>query len=431
MTRTLRLLPLVFVLPVSARELPPLPADLSAYVLTEAPEPAGLLLKKGDRVAICGDSITEQKLYSVLMETYLTACLPELDITCRQYGWSGEQAAGFLGRLESDVLRFKPTIATTCYGMNDFRYVPYDDNIAAEYRKNQTAVVDAFKKIDCRVVLGSPGIIDSVPQWVKSAKGTQQDLNLSLSRFRNIDVEISKAGGVSFADVYRPMLFANYEAKKKYGQDFRVSGKDGVHPLWAGHVVMAYGFLKGMGIGGDLGSVTYDEATGKAEAANGHEALSAANGEIKLRSTRIPFSPGPGVTDKDDSIRAGMALVPFDDDLNRFTFTLKSPKSANYTLTWGEQSHTYTAKQLEAGINLAKDFDNNPFVPAFKKIQDAVTKKQAYETRQIKELAHGPEGKADIDGTFAVTEKARAPLEQAVLDAKQPVEHVITISAAP
>lgn len=429
MIRTLWLLPFACVLPVTARELPPLPADLSAYVLAEAPEPAGLLLQKGDRLAICGDSITEQKLYSVLLETYLTSCLPELDITCRQYGWSGEQAGGFLARIESDVLRFKPTIATTCYGMNDFRYVPYAENIADGYRKNQTAIVNAFKSINCRVVLGSSGIIDSVPAWVKSASGTKEDLNLSLSKFRNIGIEVAKAGGVSFADLYRPMLIANHTAKNKFGPDFKVSGKDGVHPAWAGQVIMAYGFLRGMGVSGDLGSVSFDESTGKAEAANGHAVLSAVNGVIKLRSTRLPFSPGPGVTDKDDSIRAGMALVPFDDELNRFTFTLKSPRAPNYTLKWGDQSRIYTADQLKAGINLAKDFDNHPLVPAFKKIQDAVVKKQTYETRQIKELVHGPEGKADVDGTFAITEKARDPLVKAIVDARQPTDHVITLTA--
>jgi hypothetical protein len=37
-----------------------------------------LLLKKGDRLAICGDSITEQKMYSRAMETYLTVCVPDL-----------------------------------------------------------------------------------------------------------------------------------------------------------------------------------------------------------------------------------------------------------------------------------------------------------------------------------------------------------------
>src|SRR5215204_19944 len=46
-----------------------------------APKASGLLLKKGDRVAICGDSITEQKMYSRIIEDYLTMCLPELGIS--------------------------------------------------------------------------------------------------------------------------------------------------------------------------------------------------------------------------------------------------------------------------------------------------------------------------------------------------------------
>ena len=91
------------------------------YVGLQAPTPSGLLLLPGDRLAICGDSITEQKMYSRLIEAYLTAARPDLEITCRQHGWSGEQAGGFFARMQNDVLRFKPTIATTCYGMNDFR----------------------------------------------------------------------------------------------------------------------------------------------------------------------------------------------------------------------------------------------------------------------------------------------------------------------
>ncbi|GAA5116839.1 SGNH/GDSL hydrolase family protein [Luteolibacter yonseiensis] len=429
MIRAAWLLPFVSVLPLTARELPPLPAELSAYVLEPAPDTASPFLKKGDRIAICGDSITEQKLYSVLLESYLTASYPELEITCRQYGWSGEQAGGFLGRMKNDVLRFKPTVATTCYGMNDFRYVPYEDGIAAEYRKNQTAIVTVFQESGCRVVIGSPGIIDSVPHWVKSAAGTQQDLNLSLSRFRNINVEIAKAKNAAFADLYRPMLLADFNAEKQFGPDFKVAGKDGVHPAWAGQVIMAYGFLKGLGVDGNLGAVSYDETSGKATAANGHEVLTSIGGKITLRSTRLPFCPGPGATDKDDSIRAGMALVPFDDELNRFLFRVTSPKAESYTVTWGDQSRTYTAKDLAAGVNLAKDFDNNPLVPVFKKIWDAVSKKQEYETRQIKSIIHGPEGAADAEAAFALTEKARTPLEKAISEAKQPAEHAIMVTA--
>ena len=415
---------------LAARELPPLPAELSSYVLDPAPETPGLLLKKGDRLAICGDSITEQKRYSVLIETYLTACMPQFEVTCRQFGWSGEQAGGFLQRMKNDALRFKPTIATTCYGMNDFRYVPFDEPIAAEYRKNQTAILRAFKDIGCRTVLGSTGIIDSVPAWVKTAKGTQPELNHALSRFRNIDIEIAKSEGVAFADVYRPMLVADFEAKKKFGPGFKVSGKDGVHPDWAGQIIMVYAFLKGLGLDGDLGSITYDESSGKATAANGHEVISATDGKISLRSHRLAFSPGPGVTDKDNSLRAGLALVPFDDELNRLTLKVSSPKAAAYNVTWGEQTKHFTAAQISAGINLAKEFDNSPLVPAFQKVQDAVAKKQAYETRQIKELVHGAEGAADMEATFALTEKVRAKLAATVADSLKPVEHSLVLTAA-
>lgn len=431
MTRFAWILPIICALPLTAREAPTLPAELSAYVLNAAPETKELVLKKGDHLAIIGDSITEQKQYSVILETYLTACLPELEITARQYGWSGEQASGFIKRMQNDVLRFQPTVATTCYGMNDFRYVPFDQKIADEYRKNQTEIVETFKKSGARVVLGSPGIIDSVPKWVKSAAGTKEDLNLSLSKFRNIDAEIAEAQKVAFADVYTPMLLANHTAKKQYGEAFMVTGKDGVHPGWAGHVIMAYAFLKGMGIDGDLGTVTYDEATGKAAAANGHEVIAAKDGGISLRSTKLPFSASPGDVKSDASISAGRALVPFDQDLNRFTLKIAHPKAAAYDVTWGETTKRFPADQLAKGVNLAAEFSIHPLSAPFKKVWDAVAAKQAYETEQIKKLVHGEEGKADMEGTFAKTETVRAEKAAAIKAAVQPVEHSFKIAAAP
>ena len=72
-------------------------------------------------------------MYSRLMEDYLTMCVPELRVTVRQFGWSGERAPGFLARMTNDCLRFKPTMVTTCYGMNDHEYRPYEDRIGQTY----------------------------------------------------------------------------------------------------------------------------------------------------------------------------------------------------------------------------------------------------------------------------------------------------------
>jgi lysophospholipase L1-like esterase len=416
-------------LSASAREKVTLPPELSAYTLHAAPAPGGLLLRKGDRLALCGDSITEQKMYSAIIESYLAACVPELAVTCRQYGWSGEQASGFLGRMKSDVLRFKPTIATTCYGMNDFRYVPADPDIAAKYRRNLTEISAAFRAAGCRLVIGSPGIIDSVPHWVKTARGTKRDLNLALSNFRNIALEVAQKENDGFADIYQPMLLADLKAKRDIRPDFMIAGKDGVHPGWAGQLIMARAFLLAFGLDGDLGSITWDDTAGKAGASGGHEVLAAGSGRIRLRSSRYPFSPEPGKADDDNSIRAGLALVPFDAELNRLTLRITGPKARFYQIGWGATTRRYSAEELAKGVSLAADFHDHPLVPAFRRVWNAVIAKQTYETRQIKTLAHGPEGAADANATFALTEKARAPLAAAVGKAVKPQEHEITITA--
>src|SRR5580704_6670641 len=110
---------------------------------TPAPPPIHHFLKANDRLAICGDSITEQRMYSRIMETYLSVCVPELNVSVRQYGWSGEKAPGFLARMTNDCLRFNPTIATTCYGMNDHEYRAYEDRIGQAYRKYEMAIDDS------------------------------------------------------------------------------------------------------------------------------------------------------------------------------------------------------------------------------------------------------------------------------------------------
>ena len=61
-------------------------------------------LKKGARIAILGDSITEQRLYSANIASYLAACHPDLEAHVFQFGWSGETAGGCLARLENDIL---------------------------------------------------------------------------------------------------------------------------------------------------------------------------------------------------------------------------------------------------------------------------------------------------------------------------------------
>ncbi|MEN6332857.1 MAG: hypothetical protein ABFE01_01275, partial [Phycisphaerales bacterium] len=235
---------------------------------------------------------------------------------------------------------------------------------------------------------------------------------------------------VGFADVFCPMLIGGFEAKKRFGDDYMIAGKDGVHPGWAGHLVMAYAFLKAMGLDGQIGTITVNLADGKATASEGHRVLASGSGRVEIESSRYPFCAA-GPANDDGSLRSGMELVPFNADLNRFMLVVPNAPAGSYRVTWGETSKTYTAADLAKGVNLAADFETSPFSEAFKAVDEAVAKKQNYETRQVKDLFHGPEGQADMAMTTQLTEKVRAPLAAAVAKAFVPVRHTITIKAEP
>jgi lysophospholipase L1-like esterase len=417
--------------------------SLDKFSPLRAPQPSGLMLKPGDRLAICGDSITEQKMYSRIMEDYLTMCVPELEVSVRQYGWSGERAPGFLSRMTNDCLRFKPTIATTCYGMNDHEYRPYEERIGQTYREKSMGIIEAFKINGVRVIQGSPGCVGKMPGWVKTASGSVDDLNLNLCKLRNIGIELAEAEHVGFADVFWPMMTAGVAAQKKYGTNYAIAGTDGVHPGWAGQTVMAYAFLKSFGLDGKIGSFNADLKKNTMEVSNGHQVMSAKAGEFELKSSRYPFctcdasgheAPSYPVCEKDDpskdnSIRSATTLIPFEQELNRFILVAKNGSAKSYKVIWGDQSKSFTSEQLARGVNLADEFPENPFSEAFAKMDAAIAAKQAFETKQIKQLFRSAEAKTDMEGVATQSETQREPLVQAIKAAFVPVTHTIKIVA--
>ena len=394
----------------------------------KAPPTDGLYLHTGDHLAIIGDSITEQRMYSRIIETYLTVCVPQLKITARQFGWSGETAEGFLHRMTNDCLRFQPTVATLCYGMNDFRYRAYDPQTAQWYSNNYSTVVRSLKSIDTRVVLGSAGSVGKVPPWAVNNNATVDDLNQDLCAFRNLDIGIAAQEQTRFADVFWPLLVGGYDAKQKYGSTYALNGPDGVHPHWAGHLVMAYAYLKAMGLDGDIGTFTVNLNDRTASVSEGHTLDGFTNNTLTITSSRYPFC-ATGDLNSDNSIRSGMTLVPFNEKLNRLMLVVTGGVAKNYAVTWGDQTRTYTAAQLAGGVNLAADFAVNPFSDAFDKVDFAVAAKQAYETHQIKDLFHGDEAKTNPDAVADASEKVRQPLADAIAQAFVPVMYTIQITA--
>jgi len=412
----------------------PISGILLAFLFWSLPAAADTL-RPGDDVAICGDSITEQRMHSVLIEDYLLMCQPVPIPEVQQFGWSGETIRGLLSRVKNDVLPFRPTVVTLCYGMNDGGYTTTNPRTVADFAKDTEATVQILKAGGARLILvGSPGAVDTerFKTWF-IAKCSPDAYNQTLDDLGQAAKAVAEREGAVWVDVHGPMLAAMARAKAKYGQDYPLA-VDGVHPPWNGQLVMAYSFLKALGCTGDIGTITLDARTGAAEASEGHKILSAAGGRIEIESSRYPFC---FVDDPKDplSTRAVLDCVPFNEDLNRFRLVVHHA-AAKMKVTWGTESRVFTPAELERGINLAAVFLDNPFHDAFAAVDAAVKAQQAYETPAVKSMLHSladwrrflPERQAEYDQLQALAVAKDRELNQAARAALRPVRHVLEVS---
>ncbi|HET6246674.1 MAG TPA: SGNH/GDSL hydrolase family protein [Tepidisphaeraceae bacterium] len=401
---------------------------------SRAADEKGGQLKAGDYVAIIGDSITEQKQYSVFIEDYLLMCQPAKDLKTTQFGWGGETSWGFDSRMVNDMTPFGATVATINFGMNDGGYRPETPQNAKHYHDAYTDVVEKLKKAGVRfIVVGSPGCVDSDSFHKKPADAEMY--NQTLNTEREIAKKVAQEQGAAFADVYGPMVEVMSKAKEKYGHGYVLAGGDGVHPNANGHLVMAYAYLKGLGCDGNIGTITVDLDAKKAEATDGHKILSDNDGTVEVESTRYPFCFS-GDPKSPNATTGVLEFFPFNQDLNRFTLVVKGADSGKkYKVTWGKETKEFAGADLAKGINLAAEFLESPFADAFKAVDEKVRAQQNFETPLVKQKIHDllkkkAEGKEKVDAERTALIAGDKPLQEESSKAVVPVKHTIKVEEA-
>ena len=129
-------------------------------------------------------------------------CQPAANLEAHQFGWSGEAATGFLKRVESDVLPFHPTVATTLYGMNDGGYTASDPRTVAAFHDNTVAFIKKLQAGGVRLILvGSPGAVDSeqFKTW-RLARCSPDGYNQTLLGLGNAAKQAAEETGATFVD---------------------------------------------------------------------------------------------------------------------------------------------------------------------------------------------------------------------------------------
>ncbi|HNQ35350.1 MAG TPA: GDSL-type esterase/lipase family protein [bacterium] len=409
---------------------------LSMTTLKAAADPAPPVLKAGDRLALCGDSMTSVTKHSAIMTRYLYACRPELNIEVFQSAISGEDTARFLRRVPGSGLEtFRPTFTVIWEGHNDSRRDTDIVKAVEAYRVNLLRAVDLFQANGGRVGLASCALLG--PGWGKNVEENRRFVHVS-----DLNRRVAREKGAAFAEVTAAMNEALTKLKKTHGPDYDIVRGDGGHGSWHGHMAIAIAFLRSLGLQSELARIEYEPAAGRATASTGHKVIKAGPEELVLESTRYPFCflykhPAPDVAEMWDVAEA----LNFFEEFNRFTLVVKGLEPGDYEVTWGRERRTFSAERLARGINLAYEFPKTPFGEAFLRVAN-----QAYNQLRLDNiitLKRLEQNQASVAGqlglqndTGLVQEMFREPMrvhERAVQNARAalvPVTHSIRIRRA-
>jgi hypothetical protein len=384
------------------------------------------------RLALCGDSITEQMLYTTYIEAYLLACAGRTDVSVFQFGWGGENADQFSNRIRrGDLDAFRPTAVTFLYGANDAGGMAWQDWMTPAWNGRVGAILDSLARrypatVGATVICG-PTCFDLNREGSNGAAVAVS--NDDLERFREMNLAMAQARGVGFADVHARMA-RSATAAHAADPGYHFGGSDGVHAGPNGQLMIAHEILRALHCDGAIATITVD-MNGGAVASAGEQVVSAHDGVVELDSTRWPFctsfNASAASTPPGETLASVLPYLPFDQDLNRFVLVVRHLGAAHANVTWGGEVHRFRRAELERGVNLAAAFAHTPCDDAFAHLMELIAVQQAQEEKMIKAAR---DATAPDKGWTAADVVARDALDQGVHDAVRAVRSTLTVADA-
>ncbi len=313
-------------------------------------------LKDGDRVVFFGDSITDQRLYTTFVETYVLTRFPGRKITFVHSGWGGDRVTGGGGggiqmRLSRDVVAYQPNVVSIMLGMNDGRYRKFDQQIFDIYSTGYRQIVKQLKTDlkDVRITAIQPSPYDDVTR----APGFEGGYNAVLLRFSDFLQDLGKTEGLVVADLNRPVVAMLERAKASNAELAQKILPDRVHPGASGHLIMAESLLKAWGAPAVVSAVELD-AAGRKTLVSENTSLSDVQFGRTVSWTQTDRSLPMPVDLTDPVVALAVQSSDFEEGLNRETLKVAGLASGNYTLRLdGEEVGTFTSAALSEGLNLA------------------------------------------------------------------------------
>jgi lysophospholipase L1-like esterase len=326
---------------------------LSSGLRAEGP----FAIKEGDRIVFYGDSITDQRLYTTFVETYVVTRFPALNVSFVHSGWGGDRVTGGGGgpidrRLARDVFAYKPSVVTVMLGMNDASYKAFDQKIFDVYAKGYEHLVESLKRTlpGVRITLIQPSPYDDVTRKPTFEGGYNQ----VLVRYGEFVKNLAEKEGAGVADLNTPVVTAIKKATEISASGAQDLIRDRVHPGPAGQLLMAEALLKAWNAPALVASVELDAASAKIlKEENTKVDNLQVNGTISWTQHDMAL-PMP-IDQKNSGIALATKASDVEQALNQETLKIQGAPASKYGLKIdGENIAELTKDQLAAGVNLAE-----------------------------------------------------------------------------
>jgi len=415
---------------------------------------AEYLIRDGDRVVFLGDSITEQRLYTTYLEAYTLTRYPGWNLTFRNVGWGGDtswlrqrahpdEGALFAADadrqqamveqavqrgLERDVLPLQPTVVTIKFGMNDHSYQPFREDIFRAYVRSQDRLAQVLQDAGARVAFLTPQPIED-----KRPDPDQDVRNISLRKFSDGLKEVAGKRGATFVDQFTPYMGLMLRARAADPVAL-IGGGDAVHPGPAGHTLMAWAVLKGLGAPAMVSRVDFAVDSSRLVAAERCtvENLKFADGALSFdrKDAALPMPI-------DARAEAALKLAPILDELSRYELRVSGLPANEYQVKIdGEVVGKVSRDALAKGWNLT--MEAGPITQQSRKVLDLVFKKndvffRRWRDVQLFRLPAWAQNSASEDGRkaeLAALDARIREFEGEINAARQPVSHHFELTPA-
>jgi lysophospholipase L1-like esterase len=326
------------------------------HVYMGAAPPDSFYLHDGDRVVFYGDSITDQRLYTTFIETYVITRFPRMKVSFVHSGVGGDRVDGGSAgpideRLARDVVAYKPTVMTIMLGMNDGSYRAYDQKIFDKYASGSRHIVQSVKEAlpGIRITLIQPSPYDDVTRPPTFEGG----YNKVLVRYGEFIKELGRDEKLAVADLNGPVVAALEKANTLDVENAKKLIPDRVHPAPGGHLLMAEALLKAWQAPATVTAVEIDAAEPAIVRVVNTQVTDLAVSDRVLWTQMDEALPMP--IDKGDEVLAlALRASDFVEAMDREPLKVTGLAAARYSLKIDDEVvGTFTKEEWATGVNLA------------------------------------------------------------------------------